>query len=167
MQRSFIDRVEGAGAIAAGAALGGALATILAQIIARFVFNASLVWSEELARYLLVWSVMIGTAVAYRRAEHIAVVILAERLGPGLLTALSRLVNCIVGGFSLVLLYQSALLTMRTFERSQLSTAMQLEMGWVYLAIPVGALLLVLVSLEKLITGEAIPTDLTGEEHSG
>src|SRR6056297_1946911 len=145
MKRSFIDRVESAGAIGAGATLGAALATILAQIVARFAFNSSLVWSEELARYLLVWSVMIGTAVAYRRAEHIAVVVLAERLGPNLRTALSRLVNSIVGGFSLVLFYQSALLTMRTFERNQLSTAMQLEMGWAYLAIPVGAFLLVLV----------------------
>lgn len=41
-----------------------ALFSMAIQVIYRYVFNDSLVWSEEVARYALIWSAMIGAAVA-------------------------------------------------------------------------------------------------------
>ena len=43
---------------------------VVAQVFARYVLNASLFWSEELARYLLVWLTFLGASVAYRQGLH-------------------------------------------------------------------------------------------------
>jgi len=163
MSRSLADTIERAGAIVAGATLGAALLSIFAQIFARFVLNSSIVWSEEFARYALVWSVMIGAAVAYRRGEHIAVTSLAERLPSVGLKTLSVFVHSIVAAFSVLLLYQSAMLTLRTFARNQLSIAMQIDMGWIYLALPFGSALLALAALEAIFSGREINVDLQGD----
>ena len=40
---------------------------IFYQVILRYVFNASNIWSEELARYLMCYSVLLGAARAVRK----------------------------------------------------------------------------------------------------
>ena len=51
---------------------------ILSQIIMRAAFNASLVWSEEVARYIFIWQIWLGTSVSYRRKSHISVDIIYD-----------------------------------------------------------------------------------------
>lgn len=58
---------------------------VAAQVFARYVLNHSLFWSEELARFLLVWLTFLGATVAYRRQVNPGVDILVRRL-----TGLSR-----------------------------------------------------------------------------
>lgn len=58
------------------------IVVVVLQVICRYLFNNSLFWSEELARMLLVQITFLGAAVAFRSRSHIAVDILAARLGP-------------------------------------------------------------------------------------
>ena len=60
------------------------IAVVIFQVVCRYLFNDSLFWSEELARMLLVQITFLGAAVAFRNRAHIAVDILAARLGPRL-----------------------------------------------------------------------------------
>jgi TRAP-type C4-dicarboxylate transport system permease small subunit len=54
--------------------LGILMATLMgAQVIARYVFNHSLFWSEEVGRIFLVWLTFLGSTVAYKRKLHIGV----------------------------------------------------------------------------------------------
>ena len=51
--------------------LGFAMAALVAvQVFFRYVLNHSLFWSEELARYFLVWLTFLGASVAYYRKVH-------------------------------------------------------------------------------------------------
>ncbi len=43
---------------------------VVCQVFARYVLNHSLFWSEELARYLLVWLTFLGASTAYYRGMH-------------------------------------------------------------------------------------------------
>ena len=43
---------------------------VVVQVFARYVLNHSLFWSEELARFILVWLTFLGTSVAYHRGMH-------------------------------------------------------------------------------------------------
>ncbi|HLR68266.1 MAG TPA: TRAP transporter small permease [Virgibacillus sp.] len=51
---------------------------MLVQIIGRFVFNSGIVWTDEISRYLMVWLVFLGAAVATRDWSHISVSVLEE-----------------------------------------------------------------------------------------
>ena len=46
------------------------IGVVAAQVFFRYVLNHSLFWSEELARYILVWLTFLGASVAYRRGVH-------------------------------------------------------------------------------------------------
>src|SRR4051812_32154145 len=76
------------------------VAILIAQIVLRYVFNASLVWSDELVRYGLVWNVMLGAALVSLRSGHIRVDIL-ETLLPA---AAQRLLHVAIEALSLAFL---------------------------------------------------------------
>lgn len=69
------------------------LSVMTAQVIARYGFNSSLLWSEELCRYLLVWSSFLAMIFAYERGEIAALSILANAL-----PRVPALMLAIVGG---------------------------------------------------------------------
>ena len=61
--------------------IGMSMTVIVAvQVFFRYVLNQSLFWSEELARYLLVWLSFLGASVAYRRKAHPGIDILQAKM---------------------------------------------------------------------------------------
>jgi TRAP-type C4-dicarboxylate transport system permease small subunit len=137
----------------AAAALAVALAVMAAQVIGRYVLGSSIIWAEELARYALIWSAMIGSAVAYREGAHIGVTVLIDALPRRLQRPLARLVHLAALAFALVVTWQGWFLAMRNFDRGQTSPALQIDIAWIYLAVPVGGALLALAALEALWRG--------------
>ena len=123
-------------------ALGMAMTlVVLAQVFFRFVVYVPLPWSEEVARYLMVWMGMLGAVVAQRKGLHIGVRVLVERLPKGLWDGwLAPLVQLTALGFMLVICRQGWELAV--FNARQLSPAMQLPMCLPFAAIPIGAAML-------------------------
>ena len=60
---------------------------VFLQFFTRYVLNDSLAWTEEIARYALMWVVFIGGAMVTRRNTHIAVELLSNVMKPGPLRA--------------------------------------------------------------------------------
>ena len=56
------------------------LTVMVAQVIMRYGLNSSLLWSEELCRYLLIWTSFLAMLFAYERGEIAALSILANAL---------------------------------------------------------------------------------------
>lgn len=130
--------------------LGAAMsAVVLLQVIFRFVVHVPFPWSEELARYMMIWMGMVGAFVALRQGRHIGVSFLVDRLPPSWKAWITILVQLATVAFlSIVVRYGIAL---AIFNRSQLSPAMQIPMIIPYMAIPVGAALMVLELLRGII----------------
>lgn len=131
-------------------ALGcGLLAVIsclgLWQVLARFVFSQPSTWTEESMRRLLIWMVMLGTVVAFRRGALVSVDLML-RSSRG---AWQQTVRWIITGCSLaylsVLVWFGIGLVIRV--RFQTFASMELSMGWAYAALPVGAALSMLAVL--------------------
>jgi TRAP-type C4-dicarboxylate transport system permease small subunit len=110
------------------------------QIVFRYVFNAPLGWTEEVARFSFVWVSFFGASALMRVREHINVNVFVERFPSRLravcifladLLALICIYFFVVGGISLT-----------TNEWRQLAPATEIPMGWVYLAIPISAMLM-------------------------
>ena len=54
--------------------------TVFSQVIARYIFEAPLSWSEELARFILIWLSMLSAAYAFKTKSHFALTILVTKL---------------------------------------------------------------------------------------
>ena len=122
------------------AAMSVMLAVIFAQVVSRYLFNWTPEWSEELARYLFVWVVFLGAPIGVKERGHMALRLVQERLSPGGKKFCTALVYAAAFLFLAVLTWQGVALVSRTVF--QVSPTLQIHMRWVYVAIPIGSLLM-------------------------
>ena len=111
-------------------------AVTFAQVATRYVLNNPLIWSEEAARYLFVWVSMIGSALAIREGGHFGLDLLIRPM-PKLKPVLGPLVTLVMAGF-LVILLKTGIDETR-LAAMQFAMTFQMRMQWAYLALPVGA----------------------------
>ncbi len=129
--------------IAALVVIGAVMSVIvLLQIIFRFLIHVPFPWSEELARYLMIWMGMLGAFVALREGRHIGVSLFVDRLPPAWASRVMLLVQVATIVFLGIVAKQGFSLAL--FNESQLSPAMQIPMIFPYMAVPVGASLMIL-----------------------
>lgn len=114
--------------------------------------NPTFSWTEELATYLMIWVGMLGASVALNRGSHLGIDYLVSKFSVTARLATECFIFICIGLFSLVgMLIGGILLVSRTFELGQTSPAMQLPMGYVYLAVPISGFFLVIYSVELLL----------------
>jgi TRAP-type C4-dicarboxylate transport system permease small subunit len=112
---------------------------VFLQFFTRYVLNDSLAWTEEIARYGLMWVVFIGGIMVTRRNTHIAVELLSNVMKPGpARAALLALVDFIKLGFLGLLAWLSLTITERM--HLQRMTVFDLPMSYVYGGVAVGCI---------------------------
>jgi TRAP-type C4-dicarboxylate transport system permease small subunit len=144
-------------------ALGSVALIITGQVVSRYVFNYTPSWSEELSRYLIVWTIFIGVAVGVRKNIHIGVDAFIRLAPHGVKVGLEVLLNLIGAAVSAVLIYLAILFIQDTIEYEQLSPAMQIPMWLPYVAMPVGlgfAVVHFLHSAAKVLAGAERPQSI-------
>lgn len=144
-----VARVNGIVAVVLFAAL---TVVVTLQVVTRFVLHAPLIWSEEVARFLFFWVVLLGSALSVRTRRHFVLDVRGGRSGTsrGTRRLLSRVVPevCVLG-FSLLLLAQGVDYARLGLLRT--ATNSRVDMSLVYAAIPVFAALTVLYSAANLV----------------
>ncbi len=133
---------------------------ILIQIFFRFVIYKSVPWSEEAARYLMIWMGMLGSVLALRKGRHIGVTALVDILPKKISFLVGLFVRVSMACFLGLIAYEGFNLAM--FNYSQLSAAMEIPMMIPYLAIPVGALMMI-VDLVAELLNEFWPVSPSGQ----
>lgn len=113
---------------------------VIANVISRYVFLHSFTWVEELSRYLMIWTAFLGAGVALRVGGHIAVDSLQAGLPPAGARWLRGLIVAIVGLTLLVLIWLG--IEYAQFGWEQETPVLGWSFGMVYLAIPIGAALM-------------------------
>lgn len=111
------------------------------NVILRFFFSSGISWSEEFIRYGIIWITFIGSAICFRRGIHVGIDLLMESLGEKNKKILSLIINILSIILMLLLIKYGMDLVIFSVETGQLMGALQFKMYWVYIAIPVGALL--------------------------
>ena len=111
---------------------------IFAQVVMRYLFGSSISWSEELARYLFVWQIWIGASYAVKQSRHIRVEFIRNFFSEKGKIRLEYFVLAVWIGFCVLMVALSVPLAQWMIRRGQLSPAMQVPMGYVYLCVPVG-----------------------------
>jgi TRAP-type transport system small permease protein len=133
--------------------MGAVVGTVLLQVTMRYVFNAPLAWSDELARYQLVWLTFLGAGLAYRLGMHIAVDAVAEMLKKRSWTSVERAISVIIHAVMLVLavVLVATGYDLSTSTWSRTTPSLGIPVGAVYLAVPVGGVIMVASAAESMI----------------
>jgi TRAP-type C4-dicarboxylate transport system permease small subunit len=124
------------------------VAIVFAQVIFRFILHASLPWSEEAARYIMVWISMLGASVGLRNKGHIGVEAVVMLLPAPAKRAVSVVTTAVAAVFFSGTIYYG----IRTLSvvSAQESPAMEISMAIPYGSIVVGGALMALYSIEEL-----------------
>jgi TRAP-type C4-dicarboxylate transport system permease small subunit len=118
---------------------------VLLQVFYRYVLNDSIFWAEEFVRASMIWGVMLASALVAASRNHIRVELLEDWLPPMGRRVVIFMANALSLGFCLILAYAGVELVNRTWF--QLSPMLEIPKWWVYVAIPVGAVLEALLML--------------------
>ena len=141
----------------------GLVVSALAQVVSRYVFNAPFMWTEEAARYLGIWCTLLSAGLLMGRNLHLSIDFVVERLPAAPQMALRVLVYLVTIGFAAVItVYGFSLISKVT---TALSPALRIRMSYIYLAVPVGSLLLLLYAVLGLAGVGRKPAP--GDAHSG
>jgi TRAP-type C4-dicarboxylate transport system permease small subunit len=136
------------------------LVLVLFQVVARYLFQSVPVWTEEAARYCMVWGGLLGATVAFR-SDSDPRIIRPPKSGPRWKIAVATWIRslCVVVFLGPVLYYSDRFL-MRTWYRT--SEALGISTMWVVLAVPVAVAVIFFHLLAKLIEpGTDRPLDET------
>jgi TRAP-type C4-dicarboxylate transport system permease small subunit len=117
------------------------------QVVSRFVLSQPSTWTEEAMRRLLIWCVMFGIVLAFRRGALVSVDLALRKASGAWRRTLRRFITGTGLVYLAVLLYFGINLTWRV--RFQSFAAMELSMAWAYAALPVGAALCVVAVLAQ------------------
>jgi TRAP-type C4-dicarboxylate transport system permease small subunit len=130
--------------------LGFTMATLVAvQVFFRYVLNHSLFWSEELARYFLVWLTFLGASVAYYRKVHPGIDIFYLKMNPSWQKIIAIFVHLISMSLFMVMVYYGCKFSF--FVKSQISPALHLPKWLIFSIIPISGFILLVHSLAFMI----------------
>ncbi|WP_111414802.1 TRAP transporter small permease [Billgrantia lactosivorans] len=128
---------------------------ILWQVFARFVIGKPLYFSDEIARFAMLWLTFVGAGYAYRKGTLISVDIVLEYAGRKLACLLRVAIILSSALFAVVMVKYGLELLERVSHQTAPST--RISMMWPYLAVPVGGIVIIVNSVALLID-EALGT---------
>lgn len=124
---------------------------ICAGVFYRYILNDALSWSEELSKFLMVWMTFTGAPIALRQGGHVAIEILPGALPPRLRQLLLLVTFLIILALMAVFVHQGWVLAWNARTQVAATLGGGFSMIWVFLAIPVGGLLMGLVAIELIV----------------
>ena len=121
------------------------------QVVMRKVFNNSLSWSEELARYLFIWTIYIGISYGVKMDKHVAVDAVYSYMPKGVKKYYAMIAYALFLLFAVAIVYYGVTVVGMQISSGQVSPAMGLPMQYVYVAPVVGMVLTVIRLVQKII----------------
>jgi len=109
---------------------------VFANVVLRYTTGDSLVWAEELSRYLMVWLTFLGAGLVLRYGGHLAIDTLQDALPSRAGRILRALILLCVAVFAVTMMWLGTGYIIRTW--AQTTPVTELPFGLVYSALPVG-----------------------------
>ncbi|WP_016776181.1 TRAP transporter small permease [Anaerophaga thermohalophila] len=121
------------------------------QVASRYLFSNPSSFTDELAVFLLIWVGLAGAAYVKGKNEHLAIDILPDKLTPPGKNRLLLFINLLIIIFSLtIMIVGGTWLVYTRFAMGQVSSALQVPLGYVYMIVPISGLLMVYYSVDDI-----------------
>ncbi|MDI6804491.1 MAG: TRAP transporter small permease [Bacteroidota bacterium] len=134
------------------ALMGIMVINVLWQVFTRFILKDPSSYTEELARYLLVWLGLLGASYAVGKKLHLAIDILTSKLIARRKQVSDIFINCCVFVFSFGVIFIGGMnLVSLTLDLQQTSAALQIKLGYVYSVVPLSGLLMMFYAGSSII----------------
>ena len=154
----IIEAVSGALCVALIALMA---IVVLIGVYFRYVVGNPFMWTEELARFLMLWSGFLAINIAMRRDAHIKIDFIFNALPDVLRKIVEVLVDLLMTAFLVFLTFKGYQMAMGSIMNAM---SMDFSMFWIYMAVPLGALLtliqLVIMILKKNLLAHSKPVVL-------
>lgn len=125
---------------------------VLWQVFTRFIIGDPSSFTDELARYLLIWIGLIGAGYVSGKKMHLAIDYLVGKMSTKTQKKINVFINIVVLLFALVALVIGGIsLVHLTLDLEQISSALQIQLGYVYLAAPISGLLIMFYSVTNIV----------------
>lgn len=123
---------------------------LFAQVVFRYVFNNALTWSEELARYLFIWQIWLGSSYCVQKNRHIRIDIFTDKLSPRMQKIYEIIITIVSIIFCAFLVYKGGTVMLKVKKMHQMSPALKMPMWILYSCIPISCTLMILRYLEHI-----------------
>jgi len=124
---------------------------VLWQVFGRYVLNQSFSFTEEFARFALIWLSILGAAYLNGKREHLSMDYLLQKLSPEQLAKRMKLIEVLMFVFALVVMViGGGNLVYTTLYLGQVSPAMHVSLGYVYSIVPISGLLIMFYSIYNI-----------------
>jgi len=121
---------------------------VLWQVCSRYILRSPSPYTDELARFLLIWIGILGAAYVAGQEKHLAIDLLPQKLEGRNKRRLHFFINLLIALFAIaVMVIGGTRLVFITFNLGQTSSALQVPLGYVYAVVPISGLLVVYYKL--------------------
>jgi len=125
---------------------------VLWQVFSRYILGQSFSFTEEFARFALIWLSILGAAYLNGRREHLSIDILLRKLGPDRMKKRIQSIEIMIFLFALiVMVIGGGNLVYTTLYLGQVSPAMHISLGHVYAIVPLSGLLIMFYSVYHIL----------------
>lgn len=134
-----------------GSLLVTGLLILFLQVIMRYILDIPTTWHDEIARYLVIWGVLLGSAVALRDNEHIRVEVLYNFLPKSMKKWVNQFANLTILLFFFVMIVYGFQLVETKFVSGENSTSGLLPLWIVYSILPLSGVIMALRTIVQII----------------
>jgi TRAP-type C4-dicarboxylate transport system permease small subunit len=124
---------------------------VLWQVFSRYILANPSSFTDELARYLMIWVGVLGAAYVAGKGNHVAITYFTEKLNPANLKKVQVIINLTILSFAILgMLIGGMRLVYITLVLEQLSPSLKIPLGVVYAVIPISGLLIIYYKISDL-----------------
>lgn len=121
---------------------------VLFQVFSRYVLGSSFTWTEEFARFSLIWMTILGAAYLNAKREHLSMDFIYQKLSVTNKKKASILIEVLIFIFALIVMVIGGLnLVYTTLHLEQLSGTLRIPLGYIYAIMPFSGLLIMCFSI--------------------
>ncbi len=113
---------------------------VFSQVVWRFVFNNPFSWSEELARYIQVWMILLTASICIRKGKHLAVDYITHALPFRFSKSLRIITSIFTMIFTIVVIVFG--IQMLTITFNEMTPALRISISIIYMAFPLAGFLM-------------------------
>lgn len=125
---------------------------VLFQVFSRYLLGRSFSWTEEFARFSLIWMTILGAAYLNAKKEHLSMDFLYEKMSVANKRKASILIEVFIFLFALIVMVIGGLnLVYTTLHLEQLSGTLRIPLGYVYAVLPFSGFLIMCFSIYHIV----------------